>query len=323
MSQCRLERVTVPRLLSGRTRIETYTDDDMWTIDALRYKPGAPGSYDFTFKKALEDLHFSGIEKMIMRRKRNGRRTTHILDVFGGAYDVVHDLQFVDSLTGVRLMNVDGQMMERMKKQLERADTDTWRKVAQQKIAFLQKLYAWQNRLVVPGNAYNSLLWDKELPLDRESRGIGNYDIIICRPQGPFLLRRSIETDQQADAVTLVFFDLLENMYKACSSEGGRIFTQIPEIPQVIQYARIFEERVQRHFSPSDFALVIYRDPASTGIIEKEQNATMYVTKTPNSPHSLWDVAHLPRAQKAVDMYRNGEIYALFGDNIPPGGFTI
>jgi len=209
------------RILREMQEIEKVNDKDYWNWDGIDNIK----SYEHTFRSILEKLNYSDFQDLVEQREYLSKRQLHVLDLFGGAY-FLKDLSSVKTITGVRLRNIDDTLLN---------DLDTIPhepKYTQRLKSIVQE----SKRNIIEGNLYKNETWKKIIE-DSKQKQRPAFDLIICRPEGPFAASGKPNTkgisilDVEDDGVAReeIYIRLLE---KALSMLAvyGLFLSQIPGI---------------------------------------------------------------------------------------------
>ncbi|MBP6925752.1 MAG: hypothetical protein KBC22_01695 [Candidatus Pacebacteria bacterium] len=198
------------------------SNDDMWKWDGMRNIV----SYEDTFHDLLDQLDYVSFEDLVEQREYELKRPLHVLDLFGGAY-FLKDLSSVKTITGARLTNVDEKLMK-----VAGFDAIIFGKG--QDPAKLKKIIDDPKRDIITGDLYKTETW-KKLKDSAHEKTQDGFDLIICRPEGPFAVTskpfNSVSIANVEDA-TLgreeIYIMLLEKALKLLSPHRGLLFSQIP-----------------------------------------------------------------------------------------------
>jgi hypothetical protein len=146
------------------------------------------------------------------------------LDLFGGAYFLT-DLTDVSEIIGVRLEDIDEQLIEQIEKSIAESGnyTDTIiRDSIIRKASKVMSLIRDPKRKVILGNLYDSKTWKI---LDAEKKE--GFHLIVCRPQGPFTDKLGVYDPHQN--IAKIFSALLQRSMKLLAP-NGIAFIQFPYI---------------------------------------------------------------------------------------------
>jgi hypothetical protein len=154
----------------------------------------------------------------------------------GGAYFLKpNDYSRVDSTTGVRLGNPESAYIQKLKAIIQqigkngKTDTQMMRKTFQ----WIKQLNSEKKRAVVYGSTYDKETW-QDLSLSMRRRRIPSFDLVICRPEGPFFESFITDdvplTDRQKLKYAAVFDKVFREVLERVNQQHGLLFFQIPEI---------------------------------------------------------------------------------------------
>lgn len=187
-------------------------DADVWGVDGL---VGAR-SYNLNFQSVMQDemrtkARFTFVQ-WVKERKESGK-STHILEIFGSAC-FLSDFTHVDSITGVRLKNVDKRFTELYEEMGEREELNKWKKITLS-----------PKRKIISGNVFNRLTWIKIKDVLKVKK-TKKVDLIIVRPIGGIVTQvPSSELNLKQIYPYIQFF---RKMYELLSSDGGIILFDLP-----------------------------------------------------------------------------------------------
>lgn len=168
---------------------------------------GLNSDYEEIFRDLLEDTDFPSLLSHM--------RSKNVLDLFGGGYFLGNSS--FDSMTGVRLANLDYTLLEKLKTQ---AIPDRIIK-----IETLEHLMNNSNRVILNTNIWDDTAW--ELIRTRvKNLGINGFDLIACRPEGPFRWYRFNTRYSNLDKCA-VYTRLFLNM-TSLLGPNGQLYTQFP-----------------------------------------------------------------------------------------------
>ena len=122
--------------------------------------------YEKTFHGLLGDEDFPTL--LSRMRSRN------VLDIFGGGYFLKNSS--FDSMTAVRLVNLDHTLVEKLKTAVIPDQT--------MKIETLEDLMHNPSRVILGTNIWDDTAWEL-IRTRAKSLGINGFDLIVCRPEGP------------------------------------------------------------------------------------------------------------------------------------------
>lgn len=206
------------KVLRRMQEIPSVSYNDVWDFDGNHHWERDLETYDETFEPILRKLKVGSFKELVDLMSSKLKRNVNVLDLFGGAY-FLSNLDKIEKFTGVRLRNVDQLLVEYQKADL----LNRGRKDKQKE---LEHLISSKKRNIIEGNLYKSETWRK----------IGggessNFDLIVCRPVGPFK-NRDVSTIRSVKDEALIreeiFVVLLERALKLLSKDGGILFTQVP-----------------------------------------------------------------------------------------------
>jgi len=207
-------------------------------------------------------------------RRRSG--TSHILDLMGGAYCISPDvLADVDSLTGLRLEDISREYRAEIESKLVELRREkvmypnfeyvnNYLGAAELELKTFDRLQSAQNRSCIYGDVWKRQTWDA---LDRSmaARNIPRFDLVLCRPSGPFDNDFIFQDPPNQDkpnqdkpnqdppnqdkpnqdkhiSYEMGFIRLLSESVKRVHRDGGTLLTQVPEI-----FSGSTIERWQKH----------------------------------------------------------------------------
>jgi len=145
--------------------------------------------------------------------------STHILELFGSAVMFgTRVLEYVDSLTGVRLLNTDDRIAE----YVENEDP-----VRQENV--LANL-RFNNRDVIEGDLFAGRTW-KGLERSMEARQIPGFDLIVCRPCGVFMFDppEDMGLSEAGEVYSPIFIEGLRRSAEVLAQDGI-IMSTVPDI---------------------------------------------------------------------------------------------
>jgi len=197
------------------------------------HKRESKRSYEYTFQSILSQIGVEDFQELAELRASQLKREIQVLDLFGGAY-FLSDLQHVSKIVGVRLGNIDRELVVKEKLKAEipqilRSLFGVTEKETQDRSEILDDLVNNKKRLIIEGSLYQGKIWNK---LFAENKNIG-FDIIVCRPEGPFGHTDEKNIKDVPDnglSREKIFVVLLERTLRLMSEDGGLLFTQIPEL---------------------------------------------------------------------------------------------
>lgn len=209
----------VPRALMGDI-------DSEWATDGVENPPHTGQSYEDSFAPFLYELGANTFSDYLSERKALGKNT-HVLDLFGGGY-FLQDLDSVDSITGVRLEDIDERIEQELLTDVQSLDLST-RQFYQDQLSFFQTLKRFDRREVIEGNLFRFKTWD-QINTSMRNRGIPAFDMIVCRPVGPFMPRDYFDVNGEDNrTLKITYLRLLRNAYNLLGSNDGILMSEIPE----------------------------------------------------------------------------------------------
>jgi hypothetical protein len=193
---------------------------DIWEYDGIRGLENPRLSYEHTFEFFLDKFNIESFQGLVDNRSKELNKKLKILDLFGGAY-FIDDFKNVSQITGVRLSNPDEEFLS-----IVEGDYNSEQ--------YLRSLVENDKRNLIIGNLYSTKTW-REIEKDNTSRGGGGFDLVVCRPEGPFV--NAINKDISIKGVSdtgfsreEIFVSLLERALNLLSNDGGMLFTQTPDL---------------------------------------------------------------------------------------------
>lgn len=213
-------------------------ESDSWGIDVFNRGPSSSNTYDCHFQAFLNLLGCTSFVELIDKLKSNG--DVHVLDLMGGAYFLDPDqYQSVTSVTGMRLGNPEPGIVkfytENIEFDLERSggkQTEHSRGLLQE-LADIELLNREEKRKVVYGSVYDRSSW-RSLDTSMRERKIDSFDLVICRPYGPFFERyitgEKPMSDKEKLRYGLVFDKAFREVLARVDKKNGVLFFQIPQI---------------------------------------------------------------------------------------------
>lgn len=152
-------------------------------------------SYEESFKYLFNpEEGFQDFNQWAQQRRFVGR-SAHIMDLMGRG-DFMEDY---DSMLGIALTE--------FRSQEERA--------------------AQKNKKIIVGNLYQGKIWGKIKKYLTE-RNFSGFDLIVCRPLGPFVHKAGFECKFRQEYLE-IYFKLLQRAYNLLSPDNGIILTELPE----------------------------------------------------------------------------------------------
>jgi hypothetical protein len=254
MSKYEASAYSINLALDHLDRKQKYWCDNMgdeWGMDSdgwrSLYKPNS--DYNATFKNMV-----SSFDHIISERKHSGR-SAHILDLFGSGKFFVDNSQ-PDSVLGIRSKDI-----------LPEEDK-------------LARPHWWK---VMEGNIYNFYPGRKNSTLIKgvtsflEQQGADGFDLISCRPGGPFDHTAFLEEIDMKGELMDIYNNLLNIFYGYLSSDGGEMYTSFPSFGLGLKPFKNFvmQARMQNH------TLQIAEE---SGLVQSTEGIVLKITKTPTSP---------------------------------------
>lgn len=177
---------------------------------------------------------YSSMLELVQGRAEVLGREVSALDLFGGAY-FLHDLDHVSHLLGVRLKNKDEEYGE----ERERG------------AGYVKWLTDNPKRDILEGNLYEGSTWKRIQSYEKEKDIVG-FDLIVCRPQGPFghMATNEYKSTQDVERTPenssgAVYKALLDRTLDLMSVDDGLFFLQIPvvniDLPTVREFWKEYE----------------------------------------------------------------------------------
>lgn len=202
-----------------------WSHDGIAGIEDFRY------SYEKTFYHLLDKLKVNDFQELVNKKSDQLHRKVKVLDLFGGAY-FIGDLSKVSKITGVRLHDVDDELLQDPKNY--------------QFDEYLRGIINSSNRNIITGNLYEGKTWKAIKEQNNTSINKG-FDLIVCRPEGPFRNARrdthSIKgVSDTGTSREEIFVSLLERTLNLLSNEEGMLFVQTPDLKTNPQIAQKFWE---------------------------------------------------------------------------------
>jgi len=222
--------------------------DDQWNVDGML----GGDIYEITFEHFLGDDF--GFEDWAEERKKRGLGT-HVLDFLGGAY-IFDDFSNVDSITGVRLFNMDDALVEKYSSGNRSAYLERLTKVMDNK-----------KRRIVEGNIYRHSTWVKIMERLKEVKSQA-VDLMVMRPIAGLKSEENIEDLKDA---TELYFQMFKKAYVLLSNKDGMMLAEVPTTLR--DYCIQFVEKLD----------------AVEGISAEYdvETSTMKIVKSQNAPKSL------------------------------------
>ncbi len=191
---------------------------DVFSYDGIN-KP--QNQYEVTFAPFLG----SSFWNLLHERKKEGQ-STQVLDLFGGGY-FLENLDPVDSLTAVRLCNIDDELVRRGTFMFLACQSTAEEEIVAKRQSALRNLRESKKRFVLKGNLYSNSTW-VDLEKHMATKRIPSFDLIICRPELAFRNEFLRAVDASLDAYSIVFAKLFKRA-TTLLSQTGVLYTQVPE----------------------------------------------------------------------------------------------
>jgi len=187
-----------------------------WGFDSFKYQEGEGErrSYNDHFWEELQIIFkVNSFEELVKKISKERGRPINVLDLFGGAY-FLNDLSHVENLIGFRKEDIEEDLLK------DQNNTDR-----------LNALKSSDKHLVVTGDLFDLSDW-RRLPASI------NYDLIVCRPEGPFRNRivnpregaeLNFKPRFEDDTKSSAFLMLLKKALKRLE-KGGVLVLQLPAL---------------------------------------------------------------------------------------------
>lgn len=229
--------------------------NDFWGIDGVSVREDE--SYEHTFKNLLEYLGINSFPNYLQERKTHGL-TNHVLDLMGGAYFVPAECyEFLDSITGVRLSDPHDAYVHHIQSDYEFTKK---RNHPQSNDLKLLKDYEWalasfefmhgsSKRDVVYGSIFETATWS-DLDHARVARGIPKFDMIVCRPAGPFYGENILGARKYSKQTLLKYAAVYDRVFEltlARLDQRGEMFLEIPGIISTEWAVRWAQKKAKIH----------------------------------------------------------------------------
>jgi hypothetical protein len=212
-------------------------EQDSWGVDVFHDNVAGFYSYDSRFKILLRKLGYESFIEIIDHFGSNG--DCHVLDLMGGAYFLKpNQYQSLTSITGLRLDNPEESFIRSNKEELvfdyNRNGKETeYSKKLKQELQDIDSLRNEEKREVVYGSVYDKRTW-RELSNSMHKRNIDSFNLVICRPQGPFFERyitgEKTLSNREKLKYGLVFDKTFREVLARVNKSNGMLFFQIPQI---------------------------------------------------------------------------------------------
>lgn len=193
--------------------------EDYWTWDGIQRENLY--SYENTFENFLYRLGVKTFQELVDKKAIDLHKEVKVLDLFGGAY-FLDDLKNVSKIVGVRLKNIDESVTE-FTKQYLKDSTD---------LIKLKEIIHNPKRFIIEGDLYKTKTW-AEIKKNEVQRDGSGFDVMVCRPEGPFGNSRLPNIKHIKDEGTAkeeIFVSLLEKAMNMLSTEKGILFVQGPDL---------------------------------------------------------------------------------------------
>ena len=207
------------------------TKNDYWEYDGLRSRLFSEHPYEETFYPLFPGFKISDFPSFIERKNKILGRDIKILDLFGGAY-FLRDLSGVSRIVGVRIKNIDSEVLH---------NTPSLPFIRSQRKEDLKELIKSPKRRIIEGDLYAGKTW-REIDKDCKENNGEKFDLIICRPQGPFGRGDGSITNIPDMGISReeIYASLLDRSLRLLSPEGGTLFSQVPELGTDKKVTEIF-----------------------------------------------------------------------------------
>ena len=195
--------------LAHSTHDTTYVnpiDKDEWNVDGLYGADGYEVVFkDLMFKELKEKIFGFSFEQWVNERKLAGK-STHIIDLFGGAY-FLDDFTNIDSILGVRLKNLD-----------KKIEHDYILKGNETALKRLRSIITSLKRSIIEANLLDNMSWNK-INSHLLERGTKKADLIIVRPIAG--VKKQIDRYDLSEEKAQFMFQFLKRMYNLLSHDDG------------------------------------------------------------------------------------------------------
>lgn len=198
-------------------------------------------SYERTFEPILSQLGIKNFQELANKKALELKKNIQVLDLFGGAY-FLSDLRHVSRIIGVRLKNIDELLLDNMESDFKENKSES---VFEKTQIILSNLINNPKRIIIEGDLYKRKTWTK-LKKDNAEHGGDGFDVVICRPEGPFRNSNVPNIENVKDegiAREEIFAALLQRGLDILSKDGGILFTQIPNLRTNNEILNIFWKR--------------------------------------------------------------------------------
>ncbi len=209
-------------------------EEDPWEFDGITENLDSRNSYDQEMAEGLDGFGCKTFDELVLRLEKKLGRKPNVVDLMGGAY-FLHDPENTNTLTGIRLLNKDEIFIMSVAGKNDYLSELT------------SKIIGAPNRKVVEADILSKQGWDviknQNLPL---------ADLLVCRPVGPFDVKRSMGTrHDNPEAFARLYTSLFNKTMSLVNRDGGMIFTEIPDIYSDEQVKKFFGETDKREGSYS------------------------------------------------------------------------
>jgi len=191
-----------------------------------------------TYEETFAPFISTSFLEIIQGMKTEGK-STHVLDLFGGGY-FLENLDPIDSLTAIRLCNIDAELIRRGTFIFLACRSSDEEELVSKRQAHLRNFRDSKKRSVLTGNLYLNSTW-AELRKHMEEKCIGSFDLIVCRPQVAFRNKFFLDRVIPLEAYDIIFAKLFKRATTQLS-KSGILFTQVPEYVELQQLQQLKEE---------------------------------------------------------------------------------
>ncbi len=190
-----------------------YGEESTRTHDRYQ-KEGDYDCYSCTFGNALRELGVSNLTQLFEQRKSLGKGN-NVLDLMGSGI-FSEATASLDNIVGVRLKNIDNLLKAKALDEYPGMKAD------------IHTVFDNKSRTVLEGNVYERETLNS-IKSHMDLRGIEGFDVITCRPFGPFSEDIVEEAIGQVDPNKLKeYFYIQLTRYLSLLNKGGVMITQIP-----------------------------------------------------------------------------------------------
>ncbi|MDC0449187.1 hypothetical protein OAL67_01105 [bacterium] len=187
--------------------------NDAWTTDG--YTPTRnEKSYDSSFAEVLKSGGYRSIAQFLERRKEKGL-STHCLDLMGSAI-YPRAAGHIDSAIGVRIKNSDEYLKGQALLNYPNSVGD------------INEVFGHNNRHIVEGNVF-SRRTVRSIERTMKEMGISGFDLITCRPDGPFRKHTTEKTIAEDEDSIAAYYAVQLQRYATLLNEGGVMLIQVPQ----------------------------------------------------------------------------------------------